>query len=257
MRRQRATQLSASEGHVELHILQFSHLCREGSAHSGIAPLQPIHVGEFAQFGRNRPTQKLCIPCVKRIGAQIADLRWNRARHEVRGKIEVLGIREQPQFRGQMTLKSKEYKQNGDDLIAAAFDTCPGRRSRRGAARIRANVPAVVLRPLCAVGRHVQGLERTGRAHGCGRLRRCGKLRSYNAVVQLYLISASTIVLVKSRGGCNQADRKADQLRKTVAGCRPKLLLTRKDVRERSEWRSGAEHETWRMMTKMSARSVE
>jgi hypothetical protein len=47
-------------------------------------------------------------------------LRWNRTRHEVRGEIEVLGIREQPQFRGQMTLKSKEYKQHRDDLIAAA-----------------------------------------------------------------------------------------------------------------------------------------
>ena len=161
LRRQRAAHLSASEADVELHVLQLSQLCRESSTHPGIAPLQPVHARDLAQFRRNRPAQKHCIPRVKRIGAQVADLRGNRARHgHVRAKIEVLDIREQPQFRGQMTLKSKEDQQHRDNLIAVARDTCPG---RRGVARVRADLPTLVLRPVCAVGRLVQGLERLAR----------------------------------------------------------------------------------------------
>ena len=160
LRRQRAAHLSASEADVELHVLQLSQICRESSTHPGIAPLQPVHARDLAQFRRNRPAQKHCIPRVKRIGAQVADLRGNRARHHVRAKIEVLDIREQPQFRGQMTLKSKEDQQHRDNLIAVARDTCPGRR--RGVARVRADLPALVLRPVCAIGRFVQGLKRQG-----------------------------------------------------------------------------------------------
>ena len=158
LRRQRAAHLSASEADVERHVLQLSQICRESSTHPGIAPLQPVHARDLAQFRRNRPAQKHCIPRVKRIGAQVADLRGNRARHHVRAKIEVLDIREQPQFRGQMTLKSKEDQQHRDNLIAAARDTVEGRR--RGVARVRADLPARVLRPVCAVGRLVQGLKR-------------------------------------------------------------------------------------------------